>query len=176
MKKHRLLLTVISVFALLGICITAFAVVSAKKPDVTSGSMQSLIADRISVTLENTEFRIKKSSSAAEKYTLTMFITTMKTQGDFYGIINSLRLSGISYDNMVFTAHTPAAEGKTLDKLTLTATDGAPDTYKWQIDVTLTVSDKGTFTPEFILDYTTGTAADDAQQKLMRIPLTITVE
>ena len=176
MQKHRILLTVISVFVLISVCVTAFAIVGAKKPEATSGKTQSLIADRISVVLENTDFTLRKSGTSAESYTLTMFITTEKTQGDFYGIINSFSLSGISYDNIVFTALTPAAQGKTLDKLTLTASNGIPDTFKWQIDVTLTLSSKGKFTPEFILDYTTGTTKDNAQQKLMKIPLSITAE
>ena len=176
MKKHRLLLTIISVLTLISVCITAFAIVSEKKPDVTSGKTENLIADRISVVFENTEFRIKKTADTPEEYTLTMYLSVQKTQGDFYGIINSFRLSGISYSNIVYTALTSVAENKTLDNLILTATDGTPDTYKWQIDVTFTASEKGSITPEFILDYTSGTAEDDAQQKLMQIPVSITVE
>ncbi len=176
MKKHKIFLTVISVFVLISVCVTAFAVVGAKKPDVTSGKTENLIADRISVIFENTQFNIRKNTSAEESYTLTAYLTVNKTQGDFYGIINSITLSGIDYDNIVYTALSPAAEGKTLEKLTLTATDGSPDIYKWQIDVTVSVSEKGEADPEFIIDYTSGTEEYDAQQKLMRIPLKITVE
>lgn len=176
MKKHRIILTLISVFVLISICVTVFAAVGAKKPDIVSGKTENLIADRISVTVQNTEFTIKNKASAAEEYTLTIYLTAAKTQGDFYAVINSLKLSGISYSKMVFTALSEAAEGKTLDYLTLTAKNGVPEEYKWQIDVTLPIESKGEYAPEFIIDYTSGTKADAAQQKLMRIPLKITVE
>ncbi len=176
MRKHKLLLTLISVFVLSGIFVTALAITGGKRPDVTAGKAENLIADRIAFSVENTEFTIKKSGDAAENYTLTMFFEAKKTQGDFYGIINSLTLSGISYDSIVFTALSEKAENKTIDSLVLTATDGEPDIYRWQIDVNLSISGKGTFSPVMKLSYTSGTSKDTAMEKFIEIPLTITVK
>ena len=176
MRKHKLILTVISVLILSGIFVTALAVQSGKKPDITAGKTENLIADRIAFSLENTGFTIKKASDAPEDYTLTMYLEAKKTQGDFYAVINSFTLSGIAYDSMVFTDLTGNGENKTLDSLVLTATDGEPDVYRWQIDLNLSLGGKGTYKANARLSYTSGTSEDSAMEKFADIPITITVE
>ena len=176
MKKHKLLLVAVSVFVLAGIFITAFAINGGKKPESTSGKWENLIADRIELTLENTEFTLKRSGDAAEEYTLTMLLTAKKTQGDFWGVINSFELSGIAYDNIVFTALSEAAQNKTIDSLVLTSTNGTPDTYKWQTDINVSIQGKGTYTPVIRLHLTSGMTKDTASERIVEIPLKITVE
>lgn len=174
--RKKITLVVISVILILGISVTAIGINMGRKPDVQSGEFKNLIADRISVTVENTDFVIKKASEASETFTLTFYLTAKKTQADFYGVINSLSLEGIAYNNIVFTALTPAAENKTLSELVLTASDGEPDEYRWQVDVTLTFSGKGKYIASLNMDYTSGMNKDSSVQKLMEIPLTITVQ
>lgn len=176
MRKHKLLLTVLSVFVLIGIFVSAAAVIGGKKPDTASGKTENLISDRIALTLENTEFTITKNSEESKKYTLTMYLTASKTQGDFYAVINGFEFSGIAYDNIVFTALTEKAENKTIDELTLTATDGIPDEYKWQIDITLNILGKGVYSPVVKIDFISGMSESTAMEKLIEIPVTITVE
>ncbi len=176
MRKHKLILTLISVLVLSGIFITALAVAGGKKPDISAGKAESLIADRIAFSLENTEFTIKKADEKAEKYTLTMFFETKKTQGDFYAVINSLTLSGIDYESITFTALSDKAQGKTTDALVLTATKGEPDVFRWQVDITLNLAKKGTFSPKIKLSYTSGTTKNSAMEKFTEIPLKITVK
>ena len=105
-----------------------------------------------------------------------MFFEVRKTQGDFYGMINSFTLSGIDYESITFTALSDKAQGKTTDSLVLTATKGEPDIYRWQVDITLKLTEKGTFTPKVKLSYTSGTSEDSAMEKFTEIPLKITVE
>lgn len=175
-KKHQLILTAISVSVLFALAVTAFAVVGGKKPDVTSGGFSSPYADRIAVSFENTEFTLKKSTDAAETFTLTSIITLKKTQADFYALINSFTVSDISYDNIVFTALTDEAENKTLDSLLLTASDGEPDIMKWQVDITLSIRGKGTYHPVIKLDYISGVTEETAVHRFAEIPLTVTVK
>ncbi len=176
MKKRKLILTLISVFLLSGIFITAVAVSGPKKPDAASGKAENLIADRIAFSLENTEFTIKKADEKAEKYILTMFFEAKKTQGDFYAVINSLTLTGIDYESIAFTALTDKAKGKTTDALVLTATNGEPDVYRWKIEIKLDIAKKGTFSPVLNFSYTSGTNKDSAMEKLTQLPLKITVK
>lgn len=176
LKKHRILLSVLSLILIIGITFSVNAIVGAKKPSVTAGEFLNRIADRVEITLENTVFTLKKSTTGAEKFTLTMYLCAKKTQGDFYGIINSFELSGIAYDSIVFTALNENTTDKTLDSLVLTSTNGQPDTFKWQIDVTMSVSGKGVYTPSVKLDIVSGMTKTTAQNKLIEIPLSITVK
>ena len=176
MKKHKLLLISVSVFVLMGIFITAFAINGGKSPENSIGKWDNPIANRIALTVENTEFTLKKATESAEAYTLTLFITAQKTQGDFYGVINSFSLSGMAYDSIVFTALTDAAQNKTMDSLVLTSANGTPDTYKWQIDINVSIQGKGTYTPTIKLYVTSGMTKDTASERIVEIPLKITVE
>ena len=176
MKKHKILLTAVSFFLLAGIVITAFAVTSGKRPHITAGKEENLIADRIHFSLENTQFTVKKSSDKPESYTLTMFFEAKKTQGDFYAVLDSFTLSGIGYDSIVFTALSEKAENKTTDSLLLTATNGEPDLFRWQVDINLSLEKKGAYEASVILNYTSGTSEDSATEKLREIPIAITVE
>lgn len=175
MRKHKILLTLISVLVLTGIIITASAIAGGKRPDTKAGKTENLIADRLSFTLENTEFTVTKTSSEPEAYTLTMFLEAKKTQGDFYGIIDSFTLSGIAYDSLVFTDLSGGKEAKIPSSLVLTATDGEPDVFRWQIDVNLTLSEKDVYTATARLQYTSGTDKASAMTRIAEIPITITV-
>ena len=176
MRKHKILLISVSVFILLGICVGAFAVNIGKKPDSAQNKWENPIADRISLSLENTEFTIKKAAQGSEKYILTLYFTANKTQGDFYGQIKSFEFFGMAYDNIVFTALTPKAENKTLENLILTSTDGNPDIYKWQVDIAMNILGKGTYTPIVKIDFISGMTEKMKTEKFVEIPLKITVE
>lgn len=176
MKKHKILLTLISVLVLAGIIITASAISGGKQPDITAGKAENLIADRIAFSLQNTEFTIKKTSEEAESYTLTMLLEAKKTQGDFYCMLNSFTLTGLSYDSLVFTDLSGSEEAKSTDSLLLTSTDGEPDIFRWQIDVNSVFTAKGTYTATAKLSYTSGTSESSAMTKTAEIPVTIIVK
>lgn len=175
-RKHKIIMTVASVVLLLGIFVTAIAVSQNKKPDIVSGSFKNLIADRIEITVENTDFTINKSSADIENVTLTMYLSVKKTQADFYGILNSLSFSGVAYNNMIFTAKNTVSEEKIPENLVLSATDGTPDTFCWQIDINLAVAGKGTYQSTLTIDYTTGLTQKTSQNRFVEIPITINVE
>ena len=176
MKKHKIILTLISVLVLAGIIITASAISGGKKPDITAGKTENLIADRIAFSLQNTEFTIKKTSEEAESYTLTMLLEAKKTQGDYYCMLNSFTLTDITYESMVFTDLSGSEEAKAIDSLILTSTDGEPDMFRWQIDVNTVFTAKGTYTATARLSYTSGTSEEMAMTKIAEIPVSITVE
>lgn len=175
-KKHKILIICTCIILLLGIGITSIAIVGGKKPEVVSGGYKSRIVDRLDITVENTDFTLKKSKENAEQFTLTLYFSAKKTQADFYAVINSFTLSDIAYDNIVFTALNEETQGKTLDSLALPAKDGEPQLMKWQVDITLSVVGKGTYSPNILIDYTSGINEGSSQNKLLEIPLTITVE
>lgn len=172
-KRIVLLLSVIILLA--GISITVFSIAGGKEPSVQGGSFQNLYADRIELTVENTEFTLTKSTDDIESFTLTSYITVKKTQADFYGMIDSFEITDISYDNVVFTALNDVTENKTLDSLLLTSSDSSPDTFRWQVDITMSVLGKGVYNSSFRINYTTGMNKDTAQSKFIEIPVIITV-
>lgn len=176
LKKHKAVMIIISVIVLIGISFSAVALSSPKAPDVSSGNFKNLYADRLEINVENTDFEIIKSSDEAQTVTITSIITLKKTQADFYGILNSLTFSGIAYDSLLFTSLNSVTEGKTPFDMTLGASDKAPDTYKWQMDVTFSVKGNGNYPATLTLDYTTGYTKDTAQQKLLEIPFSIIVK
>ncbi len=174
--RKRITLLITCVILILGITVSAIGVNMGKKPAVQAGKFENLIADRIELTVENTEFQIKKASTSAETFTLTFYLSAKKTQADFYAELNSFSINNIAYDNIVFTALTPAAENKTISDLTLTATEGVPDEFRWEADVTMTFSGKGVYTANLNIIYTSGMTAATAQQKLFEIPILIEVK
>lgn len=174
--RKRITLIITSVILILGITVTAIGINMGKKPASQSGEFKNLIADRIEITVENTDFLIKKTSSSSETFTLTFYLSAKKTQSDFYAVINSLSLEGISYNNIVFTSLTPSAENKTLSDLVLTATNGEPDEFRWQADVTVTFSGVGNYNARLNINYTSGLSEESSVQKLMEIPININVE
>ena len=105
-----------------------------------------------------------------------MFFEAKKTQGDFYCMLNSLTLTGITCDSIVFTDLSGGEEAKTIDSLILTSTNGEPDLFRWQIDVNAAFTQKGTYTASVRLSYTSGTSESSAMTRIEEIPVTITVE
>ncbi len=173
-KKITAILSVIILVA--GISFTVFAITGGKKPSVQSGEFENLIADRIELTVKNTDFVLTKSTDEAETFTVTCFFTAKKTQADFYAVIDNFEFTSLSYDNIVFTALNEKTEDKTVNGLTLTASDAQPDLYEWQVDITLSVLGKGVYKSALKIDYTSGMTQQTAQSKTVEIPLTITVE
>lgn len=176
-RKAKILTAVISVIVLLsGISLTVFSVAGGKKPTVQSGSFSNTVADRIEITVENTEFVLKKSNNNTETFTLTMFISAKKTQPDFYAVLDNIELTSLAYDNIVYTAKSEAAENKTVNSLQLTSTNGKADIFSWQTDITLSVLGKGVYNAALKISYTSGITKETAQSKFMEIPIKITVE
>lgn len=176
LKKHKAVMIILSVIALIGISVSAVALSSPKAPDVSSGNFKNLYADRLEINIENTDFEIIKSSEEAETVTVSSIITIKKTQADFYGILNSLSFSGIAYDSILFTALNSNTEDKTPFNMILGVSDNEPDTYKWQMDVTFSVKGEGVYPAVLTLDYTTGYTKETSQQKILEIPFSITVK
>ena len=174
--RNKFVITLLVSVLVIAITVSATAVIGGKKPSVQSGSFENLIADRIELTLENTEFKLVRSSQATDTYTLTMLLSAKKTQADFYAVLNSFSITGIENDSLVFTALNSVTENNAIEELMLTATNGEPDTFHWQIDLTLKMAGKGTFSPKINIEYTSGLTKESATSKLLEIPLTITAE
>lgn len=174
-SKHKILTFLTVCVLLLGITVGAFAIAGGKKPTSQSGGFYNPVADRMEISVENTDFVLKKASSSSERYTVSLNLSVKKTQSDFYAMLNSFTLSGLAYENIVFTALNDDTKGKTTDSLVLPVKNGEPVLLKWQVDITFSVVNKGVYKPTITLDYTSGMTPSSAQQKLTEIPLSITV-
>ena len=87
MKTKKSLIIIVSLLLVIAVSVSAFAVAGGKKPSVQQGNFSNLIADRLEIKVENTDFVLKKSTPDPETFTLTFFLSVKKTQGAFYGKI-----------------------------------------------------------------------------------------
>lgn len=140
------------------------------------GSFSNPIADRISISVDNTNFTIIKSNDSRETFDLFFDLSVKKTQPDFYVKINSIEMKDISYDKILFTSLNKDTDGKIPDDLLLEGHNGECKELKWNCDITLSFSGKGTFHPNLIIEYTSGVTKETSIKKQMTIPFIITVK
>ena len=176
MKKSTLFSIVICVLLVISVPITVLAIRSGKTPQAQSGSFSRKIIDRIDFSVENTEFVLKKSSDGPEDYTISFYFSAKKTQADFYGRIDSVRINGLPYDNIVFFPQNDNCDGLTLTDLLLPVKDGEPAEVRWRADLTFTAADVRPLSPVVEITYTGGMSEETADTHILEIPLSVTFE
>ncbi len=174
MKKSTLVSILICAALVIAVPLTVWAVKSGKAPQSQSGSFSRRIIDRIDFSVENTEFVLKKSESGPEDYTISFYFSAKKTQADFYGRIDSVKINGLTYDNIVFVPQNDNCDGLTLTDMLLPVKDGEPAEARWRADMTFTVADAKPLAPVIEITYTSGMTQQTADTHILEIPLTIT--
>ena len=176
MKKSTLFSIVICVALVILVPLTVWAVKSGKAPQSQSGSFTRKIIDRIDFSVENTEFVLEKAGNGPEDYTISFYFSAQKTQADFYGRIDSVKVNGLTYDNIVFVPQNDNCDGLTLTDMLLPVKDGEPAEVRWRADVTFTASDTRTLSPVLEITYTGGMSEETADTHILEIPLSIKFE
>lgn len=170
---RKKLTVVICVLLVLLVPAAVFAVTTMKPADKASGSFTRDYVDRINLSITNTDFELNKTS--AGKYIITFIFKAEKTEADFYGVINSLRIDGLDYDNAVFTPLNENSDGKTLTNVNLPVKNGKAVPAEYRADITFT-STESKINPVIVLDYTSGYSMLAAERHQLEIPLSVKIK
>ena len=176
MKKSTLFSIIICAALVIAVPVTVWAIKTGQAPKAQSGSFSRQIVDRIDFAVENTEFTLKKPKNSPQDYTLSFFISAQKTQADFYGRIDSVRVTGIDYDNIVFWPQNENCDGLTLNDLLLPVKDGEPAEVKWKAELTFTADRDAPLSPVIEITYTSGMTQQTSDTHILEIPLSVTFE
>ena len=176
MKKSTVAGIAICAALVLLVPLTVWAFKTGRAAKSQSGSFNRQIIDRIDFAVENTEFVMEKPAAEGTDYTVTFYFSAKKTQADFYGRIDSVRVTGLTYDNIVFLPQNEYCDGKTLTDLLLPVAEGEPQEAKWRGDMTFTAASATPLTPVIEITYTSGLSPQTADTHILEIPLTIRFE
>lgn len=176
MKKSTLFGILICVLLVAAVPVSVWAYKTGRAPKAQSGSFSRQIVDRIDFCVENTEFVLNKPKKGGENYTLTFYISAKKTQADFFGRIDSVRVTGIDYDNIVFLPQNENCDGLTLNDMLLPVKDGEPAEVRWKAELTFTAQSDTPPEPVVEIAYTGGMTQQTADSHLLEVPLRITFE
>ena len=176
MKKNTLIGILLCAALVIAVPVTVWAFKTGQAPKNQSGSFTRRIIDRIDFSVENTEFVLKQSESGPEDHTISFYFSAQKTQADFYGRIDSVKINGLTYDNIVFVPQNDNCDGLTLTDMLLPVKDGEPAEVRWRADVTFTAADAKPLAPVIEITYTSGMTQQTADTHILEIPLSITFE
>lgn len=126
----------IAVCVLLAVIIPVAAVginAALNKPTDRDGGFSSDTIDRINYSVDKTDFTFKKGETG--EYQFSFLFTVSKAEADFYGRIDSIKITGIDYTSVGFEAQGETPDAYT-DGLVLSAQGGTPCTYSYLVTVT----------------------------------------
>ena len=172
MSKKKKIAILLSLLLTLLIPITVFAVISAQMADVTKGGFSQNTVDRLNINIDATEFTFKKSDSGT--YMVEFTLTAEKTEGEFYGVLNSVEFSGLDFDYMLLTGDN--GENTAIDDTVLPSVNGTPQTLSWKVQIPCKITATGEYTAEFSVSYTSGLTKDSADSRVLTVPITVTVK
>ncbi len=168
-KYFRIVLTVL-LLACVPLCV--FAVKNGITPTVSSGGFYSKTVNRMDFSLDKTEFTLKKNADGKETFIVTAELSVNKCEPDFFAYIKDVNINGISCNYVSFTAGENNGENVKPENIYLR--DTSPLT--WTVEISFDAAAKQTLTPELQIGYTAGLTKDTADEHLLSIPLTVTIQ
>lgn len=176
MKKQKLIIALCAAL-LAAIPLGVLAVRTLLRPASATDGYYSDVVNRVSFAAENTSFVFRKTAAGAETMQAELTLTLKKCEPDFYAVLRDLRISGMAYENAEFICETAGMDGEALPgDVFLPVRDGAAAPLVYRVLLTFTADGAQTFTPTLDVEYTSGLTAESADERLLRIPLTIRVE
>ena len=169
--KNRILIIAAAILLLVTSVIT---VIAGRNPDKSKGGYTRDIIDRVSFTVDNTRFIFTRSENAKEEYTLAFTLTAAKTEADFYAMIHSVEMEGLSYNSMIF--QTAAGDSYVPQDMILPSEKGKAAPVTWNVILTFSAPAKNTVDFSLKIDYTSGFTPDTAEEHILNIPMQITLK
>ena len=176
MTKKRIRALFAALFVLLCVPLTVFAIRAGAGPSKRSGGYYHTLVDRVDISVDSTEFTLKKSVSGAETFTVPFTLTLLKCEADFYATLDDLEITGVDYAQAEFLCATPGMESVRPAGLALPVLNGESVPLTWNVTLTADFAKKGAYTGAIRIAYTAGLTKETADSKLMEIPLTFNVE
>lgn len=175
MKHSRILNIFVCVLIVLAVPLAVFAIKTGNPAKSAAGTYERKTTDRIDITVDHTEFELEQVFPGQTTFTVSFDFSVRKTQADFYAVINSFDIDGIEYDSLVFTPLNENCDGATLSDQVLPAVNGEPVELSWKADLTFSLTDADIYTPNIVLNYTSGMTSLTCDTHELEIPLLITV-
>lgn len=174
--KRKKMLAVAAVIIVLSITLITAAAVTIYKYSEADGKMISKTVNRVNIEVANTEFTFDKpDDSGALLCTTTVSIE--KTEPDFYGLLNSITLSGQEFEYTLYTAGKDNGDSAVLPQnVTLPVKDGETYPLTWEISFAVPYEEgKNEYNVSLDINYTTGLKSNATQRYLTSVPINITV-
>lgn len=175
MKENKIISAVSVLFLLFSIPLTVFAIRAVQKPTETKGGYYHTLVDRIDVSADFTEFSFHEPDNANDTCEISFLLTVQKCEADLYARLDSISITGLSYQNAVFLCETPELENTVPENLLLPVVDGKSVPLTWRVTVTAGFPSKGDYSASVRLNYTSGLTQESADSRMLEIPLLIHV-
>ena len=163
---------IITVLLMICIPVTVFAVKNGIFPSASSGGYFSATVNRMDISLDKTDFELKKTNDGSETFIVTAELSIKKCEPDFFAHVKSVSLNGLTSNYILFTAD--SENGGDILPEDLYIRDTSP--LKWKIEISFNAAAELKLTPELIIEYSSGLTKDTADEYQLSIPLTFTVK
>lgn len=170
-KKTKYLCAFLAALLVLCLPLGVFAVKNGLFPSSFSGGYDSVKTDRVDISLDKTEFTLTKTSEGPQTFLLSAVLTVRKGEPDIFARLNSVDVSGINCNYVLFTAAEDNGDERTPEGLVL-RTDKP---LRWTVEISLDAAAKTTILPELTVDFDSGLTEETADGHLLSIPLEITI-
>lgn len=175
MKRKRVLSAIICVCAVLALVVSAAAVTRYK---FKSSGEEAVIktVNRVDIEVSATRFTFDKPDSDGY-LSCTATVSIKKTEPDFYGVLNSITLSGQDFGYIVYTAGKDNGSSSLPENLTLPTGDNGVYPLEWEVTFTVPfVEGQTEYNASIDFNYTTGIKTNAAQRYTASVPIVITVQ
>ncbi|MBQ7688709.1 MAG: hypothetical protein IJT27_05790 [Clostridia bacterium] len=175
MRKKRL---AILFSALLAVAIPAgvYAAKTLIKPTAVAGGYYSDIVNRVEISADNTAFTFRKTEAGTQTFQAAVTLSLKKCEADFFARLDDLNVSGMDYDTLIFLCKTPGLENAVPQDLYLPAENEESIPLTYEILLTFSSDAAGKYDPVLEIEFTSGLTEATADERLLQIPLTITVQ
>lgn len=172
-KKWGILLLCV---CLIGALLITGAAVTKYKYTSASGEAVSKMIHRVNIDVSATEFTFRDIGDDG-MLTCTLTVSIEKTEPDFYGVLNSITLSGQEFGYVLYTAGRNNGSAALPENLTLPSDESGVYPLTWEITFTVPYQEgQNAYEAALAFDYTTGVKTNVTQRYHTEFPITITVE
>lgn len=174
--KRKKLLTVALCLCLLGALLITGAAVTKYKFTSSADKAVSEIKNRVNIAVSATSFTFRNVGKDG-MLTCTATLSIEKTEADFYGVLNSVTLSGQEFGNTIYTAGKNNGNAVLPENVPLPSNDDGVYPLEWELTFSVPYKEGQSFYEVMLnFDYTTGLKPNVTQRYQTQIPITITVE
>lgn len=174
MKRKKIIAAAVCIAL---VCVLIITAAAAKYVFVSSDlEVTQQTVNRVNITVSDTEFLFGDVDSDGELLCRTT-VTIEKTEPDFYGVLDSITLSGQDFGYTIYTAGADNGDAVLPEDAVLPCGDDGTYPLEWEIAFTVPY-EEGTNEYAVSIDfvYTTGIKTNVTQQYKTSIPVMITVE
>ena len=175
MKTQRCRILFAALFLIICTPLTVFAIRAAAGPSDRNGGYYHTLVDRLDITVDYTQFTLKKSGKDAQTFEIPFTLTVKKCEPDFYAVLDDVEIEGLAYASADFICTTQTPDTAAPFDLPLPVSGNEPLPLIWNVTLRANFTEKGDYEAALRISYTTGLTQETADARLTTIPLLIHV-